>query len=168
MLVQLGHRAGSAELVELLLECHGRIRSFLALAARLGTAAEVSVAETAEVAGQLRRYFATAFPLHVADEEHTLLPALADRPEAAGVLARMVVEHHEHAPLVARLIAACEALERAPAQPRDAVVSAAAVLAAAIEPHLALEERELFPVIRALPAELRDQLVAAMRGRRVT
>ena len=170
MLVTLGQRAKSEEVVDLLVECHGRIRKFLGFARDLATAREAPHDEIRALATQVRRYFAVSLPLHVADEEELIEPALAGTSvEVDAALAAMHAEHATHGPALARLVGACAELERDPsALPRIAEVLAAttATLAAEFEPHLAREERVIFPALAALDAAKRDAIRAGMRARR--
>src|SRR5687767_9470641 len=107
MLVQLGNRTVPQDAVELLSGCHDRIRRFLVLARRLATTSSVAESETRVVASQIRRYFAIAFPLHVADEEETIEPRLAGH-HVDGALDQMRTDHVEHAQLVRPLVELCE------------------------------------------------------------
>src|SRR6478752_10243593 len=108
MLVTLGQRAKSEDVVELLLECHGRIRKFLGFARDLAVAHAAPRDEVRQLAAQIRRYFAVSLPLHVADEEELIEPALAGASsEVDAALAAMHAEHEAHAPALARLVGAC-------------------------------------------------------------
>ena len=60
MLGKIGRSAAPADAVALLLECHGRIRAFLAMARRVGEAIQV------------HRNFTLALPLHARDEEESI------------------------------------------------------------------------------------------------
>lgn len=162
MLFQLGSRPAvrAVDVGDLLTACHARIRRFLALAARLATTTTVSATEVRESAGQIRRYFAEALPLHIADEEELILPRLAGKSAAVDeALATMHADHEHHAELVARLIDRLDA-------PGPALAEAAAALHAAFEPHLALEERTIFPALAVLPAADLAAIKAEMRKRR--
>ena len=64
---------------ELLLACHGRIRWFTALAARLASAEPASEASVADAALRVHRYHAVALPLHQADEELSIARQLVAR-----------------------------------------------------------------------------------------
>lgn len=170
MLVQIGKQAGSDDVVDLLIECHGRIRKFLAFARALAEKPEAAPGEVRAVAGQVRRYFAVALPLHIADEEHDILPRLTGASAAVDrALATMHGEHDAHAAEIARLVAVCAQLERDPAQlPIRAgeLAAAAAQVTADMQHHLELEERVLFPAIRHLAATQREEIRNAMRTRR--
>ena len=170
MLFQLGTRPASTDLVDLLRACHERIRRFTQLAARLAAAHEPPAAEVADLAGQIRRYFTISFPLHVADEDEHLAPRLAGQSaEVDAALARMHAEHGAHAAPVARLVALCDDLVREPSHLAARAAELAAVAAeldAAFAPHLALEERVVFPALAQLPAADRAALRDALRERR--
>jgi iron-sulfur cluster repair protein YtfE (RIC family) len=152
---------GEGDVVDRLVECHGRIRDVLALAEKIATTPDVPADELRAAAERVRRYLTEALPLHVADEEQELLPRLRGRSvEVDAALATMHGEHHEHDPLVGRMIAACEAADPA------AVGAVVATLAPAMREHLELEEKVVFPALRALPIEDQDAIVAAMKARR--
>jgi len=170
MLVQLGTRATTGDVVDLLIECHGRIRRFLVLAHRLAEAAGCPEPELRDTARQIARYFAESFPLHVADEDQTLAPRLAGLGgDVDRALATMAVDHRVHQPSIARLIALCVAIGDDPSRRAalsDELARIAADLAASLESHLELEERVIFPCLRRLPAADRAAIGAALRDRR--
>lgn len=168
MLVQLGARTVHEDVVDLLVECHGRIRTFLAIAGRL---ADADAGERGEAASQVIRYFTQAFPLHLADEDELVSQSLAGHSAALdGALAKMRADHTQHGPTIDRLIDAITHVVRDPADRtidaalRDAVDAASH----ALEPHLALEEREIFPLLRGLPAADTARIRAGMQARRET
>lgn len=170
MLVQLGQRRATGDLVDELVECHGRIRKFLGFGRALASTAGVPREEVHMVAGQIRRYFAVAFPMHRQDEEELIAPVLAEaEAELDAALAKMVHDHADHAAQVVRLVELCADLEREPELlPRHAAELAAIVgdLEAELEPHLQLEEHLIFPALRELPRARRDEILRAMRARR--
>jgi iron-sulfur cluster repair protein YtfE (RIC family) len=170
MLVQLGQRPVASDVVELLSECHGRIRNFMKMATRIGAAPTTPADIAGQTAGQIRRYFAEAFPLHLADEEELVLPALMGHAEGIDdALASMHAEHADHAPLVKRLIELCESLQDDPRQlvaVAAELVDASDALDTALEPHLLREEQEIFPALRALSAHQQDRIKEGMRARR--
>jgi iron-sulfur cluster repair protein YtfE (RIC family) len=169
MLVQLGTRTTTQDFVDLLYECHGRIHKFLAFATELATSIDLPAAEAKEVASQIHRYFAVSFPLHLADEDESITPALANDATTRAALARMHADHAAHDHLVARLVTLAAAIERDPAclaTVRAELRAAAGALTAALEPHLVLEEHVIFPALRRLPQSMRDDLRAAMQARR--
>ncbi len=170
MLVRLGQRTGSGDVTELLLECHGRIRKFLGFARDLAEVRDASPDDVRQVAAQVRRYFAVALPLHIADEEELIEPALVGlRPELDDALAAMRSEHAGHVPAVTRLVTTCDVLERDPrelAGVASVLAATTAGLAAEFEPHLEREERVIFPALAQLSAERRAAIQAGMRARR--
>jgi iron-sulfur cluster repair protein YtfE (RIC family) len=163
MFHSIGTRRGDGEgdVVDRLVECHGRIRDVLALAEKIATTRDVPADELRAAADRVRRYLTEALPLHVADEEQELLPRLRGRSvEIDAALATMHGEHREHDPLVARMIAACAVADV------NAVGEVAAVLGPAMRAHLEVEEKVVFPALRALPVEEQEAIVAAMKARR--
>ena len=170
-MLKLGRRAGDPDIVELLLECHARIRTFVMLARELGERPELPAHEVRLAAGRVRRYFGEALPLHVADEEQSVAPRLRGRtPEIDAALATMVAEHESHEKPLAEMLRICRALEEAPerhAELRIDLATLAASLVADFEDHLALEERVLLPAIRALlTSPQRAEMRAELRRRR--
>jgi hemerythrin-like domain-containing protein len=173
MLVGIGKKSAGADLRSALAECHDRIRSFSALACRLAgpMAMDARPEEVAEAAEAVRRYFVVALPLHVADEEQTLMPLLAGRDAAVdAAFAKMAGEHAEHEPAIAALVETCERLAGDPAElprVRQRLEAIAVPLEAALRAHLALEEETIFPALeRLLSTAERDDVRAAMRARR--
>lgn len=171
MLTKLGAPRAPHDVVDLLLECHERIRSFTSLARRLAGAAALPRDDVADAASRVRRYFVEALPLHARDEEESIAPRLRGRePDVDRELAEMEREHAEHGELLLRLITTCEALGRAPerqAELAPGLAVTAEALARHFEAHLDREERVLFPAIRRLlaPAE-QEQIVDELRRRR--
>ncbi len=168
-LFSIGRRPQAEGLVDLLLECHQRIRAFTALAAQVGRRGDLPDAEVIDACLRCERYFTEALPLHVRDEEESLLPRLRGRsPAVDEALAAMHRQHDEHLPLLAPLLAALREARGAPADtaPRARLAAAAAAAEAAFDEHLAIEERTLFPAARALPADQQAAVVAELRARR--
>lgn len=170
MLVQIGQRSLAQDVVELLHECHARIRTFLELARRMAATPTLDAVDTRTTAGQVRRYFTLAFPLHLADEDEILMPRLGNQNTGLdAALAKMHADHEDHAEAVRRLVAICSALEQEPQQlpvRAEELGEAAVALANVIEPHLQLEEETIFPALKQLPREIRDEMRHAMRERR--
>jgi iron-sulfur cluster repair protein YtfE (RIC family) len=171
MLTHIGTRTIADDTLGLLLECHGRIRAFTELAARLASAEGASEAEVAEVATAVRRYFAEAFPLHALDEEESILPRLAGRDRQVD--AALVTMHREHAGQdvpITRVVALCTELATSPGRHGElaqALGRAAAVLREHFARHLALEEEVIFPALQALVADpARTEIVGELRARR--
>jgi hemerythrin-like domain-containing protein len=154
MLGKIGKPVTPADAVDLLLECHGRIRAFLAMARRLGEAADESAEAVSDAAVQVHRYFTLALPLHARDEEESILPRLRGRDQLVDVqLEAMVREHQLHQQPLGRLVEACAEIG---ADPGRHALLAGSVLHAATElerhflDHLAREEEVIFPAVRQL------------------
>jgi iron-sulfur cluster repair protein YtfE (RIC family) len=170
MLVRLtAPRADERDVVDLMLECHERIRSFSAMAVRLATT-DADDREVGEAAAAIRRYFAEALPLHVADEDEDLVPLLAGHdPDVDAALAELSAEHLAHAPDVGRLVEICDEIARDPRRRavRSAELAALADrISKAFAIHLEREERVVFPALRTRPEAERDALRAKVRARR--
>lgn len=168
-IVRIGERTGGeGDAVDALVACHARIRSFLALAARVGEGGEP--AAIGEAAARIERYFREAMPLHVDDEEQTILPRLRGREGAVDrALAEMQEQHTAHEAELAALTAAAAALATGPADPALAARLAAVggSLGAALAVHLELEESIVFPAMRRLfSARELAEVAGEMRARR--
>lgn len=155
----------------LLLECHGRIRSFLATARRIAEAVDPPPGELAEAARAVHRYFTEALPLHAEDEERSVLPRLRGREAVLdGALAAMAAEHLEHRGRVADLTGACGSLAAAPAlHPLLAPMLLGAVtwLERHFEAHLGAEEAVVFPGLGRWLTPAEDAaIVVELRARR--
>jgi iron-sulfur cluster repair protein YtfE (RIC family) len=151
MIVKLGARTTGNDVVDLLAACHERIRKFSAMACAI---ANGQGADLRQAAGAVRRYFAEAFPLHVADEEELL-----ELPQ------RIHDEHISHAADVDRLVALCTQIEAGAPVPAE-LGPLAEKLRTELDEHLAIEERDVFPAIRALPDDVRARMRDAIRARR--
>src|SRR5215475_8091586 len=115
MYVQIGSPKEPSDVVDLLLECHERIRNFLGLACKLGKAQEPAMDEIRDAASRVTRYFSEALPLHVADEEQSILPRLSGRSvELDETLQSMHSEHLEHDAQLQTLLATCSTLRASP------------------------------------------------------
>jgi iron-sulfur cluster repair protein YtfE (RIC family) len=169
MLVQLGRREQSQDVVGLLAECHHRIRQFLLLARRLSdqTLATDGVAESAAA---VTRYFRDAFPLHQQDETRDIAPRLRGVDSSVDrALDEMDADHDQQSMDIRHLVHLCELVAEAPA---TLVVVAAALrgvvdrLTVAMDSHLELEERIIFPRLQVLPQHQQQAILRAMRERR--
>ena len=166
MLLTIGRRPYEPDLVDLLSECHDRIRNFLDLAHRVATTPGLTPEDIRTAAGQVRRYFTQAFPLHMADEEQSIVPRLRGRDDALDTaLAQMETDHEEHADLVERLVALCDRVTQDPRQ-LAALDETACQLSLALEAHLGLEELVVYPEIDELSAIEIAAVRAEMRARR--
>lgn len=172
MLVNLGVGPRGEGLVDLLMECHARIRRFCRLALTIGARLELPPAEVTSVATQCLRYFTEALPLHVRDEEDSLWPRLAGRSAALdATLAQMRAQHFGHEARVDKVVATLRVVLVAPDNvvARKRLAAAAATLESDFEEHLELEERELFPHLeRELGAAEQVAVVAELRQRRLS
>lgn len=111
-------------------------------------------ADLQQAAGAVRKYFAEAFPLHVADEEELLqLPK------------RIHDDHVAHQVDVDRLVALCADIEAGHPVPAE-LGPLAEKLRIELDEHLSIEERDVFPAIRALPDAERARMRDAIRSRR--
>ena len=172
MLVKLGTATGNEpdDLVGLLLACHGRIRRFSELARTLGTRSDLPDVEVISACELVIRYFTVALPLHVADEEQSVLPRLLRcAPSVGPVLEQMEAQHAEHDAQIAALLRALRGLAGEPQDParRAEVASAADVLSKAYAEHLVMEEAILFPTLRRMvPLEEQERMRDELRARR--
>jgi iron-sulfur cluster repair protein YtfE (RIC family) len=171
MFTRIGRPAAPGDAVALLLECHERIRSFLALARRIAEAGPAAPASVGEAATRVRRYFTEALPLHAQDEEASVLPRLRGLDARVDAeLDTMAREHREHEGPTSELVAACEEIARAPERlpelaPR--LGRAAAALERHFVEHLGREEAVIFPAMRRLldrPAD--EAIIREIRARR--
>jgi hemerythrin-like domain-containing protein len=160
--------------VEMLLDCHVRIRHFLQLSRTLARSDGAPAAEISEAAGAIRRYFSLALPLHEADEEQSMLPRLQAALEAGDPVLEaallMAEQHRAVEEIVPELLTVCEALERRPVRlhalaPRLQRINQA--IGQYLEAHLELEERVILPAVTKLaPANL-EQMRREMLERRL-
>jgi hemerythrin-like domain-containing protein len=173
MLHAIGRKQrNSGDLVDMLVDCHVRIRTFSALAVAVSERADTPVVEVADVCTRVERYFADALPLHVRDEEESVLPRLRGRsPAVDAALARMHEQHEMHVDLLGRLLVSSAALRARPGDPdaRSALHAVAHPLQSVFEPHLQAEEEIIFPAIRTLlSAEDQQAIIGELRARRAT
>jgi len=84
--------------VGLIEACHGRIATQCELLRKMIAYQQEhgADAEMADAAKRVLRYFDVAAPLHHADEEQDLFPALQDIPELQPLIQRLQDEHAEH------------------------------------------------------------------------
>lgn len=153
-----------------LLECHERIRSFLAIASRLATATEAPAAEVAEAAARLSRYFGEALPLHEQDEELSVAQRLSGADaRLTGVLATMAAQHAETHAVLASLQPEWERIAREPERIGDAsplLERQTERLRWLLEGHLEMEELEIIPRIARLHEAERHAILDEIRARR--
>lgn len=170
MLISIGKRRAPADLVGLLLECHERIRSFVRMAAEIGRRGDLTHAEVVEGCDACTRYFTQAFPLHVEDEEQSVLPRLEGCDAALdAALEEMQAEHESHLPLLASLLEDLRVVKEDPgaATTRARLHATATQLAEAFERHLSREEQVIFPALRARwTQETEAEAMRELRARR--
>lgn len=138
-------------LVDVLVDCHDRIRAFVDLAVEVGESGELGGAELADAAARTQRYFTKALPLHVQDEEASILPRLRGRTSRIdAALARMHEQHGIYDGMVRRVCVHSQALAGNPNDraAREALATVARPLRLFLHEHLAAEEKVLFPQIR--------------------
>jgi len=171
MYVQIGSPENPSDVVDLFLECHERIRTFIGLAARLAKTEDASPDEVRDAAARVARYFSDALPLHVADEEQSILPRLAGRSrELDSALDKMNREHREHEQPLRLLLEACKTLKSSPElldRVREKLAEAVAGLDTDYAAHLQEEERIILPAIRTFltPAQ-KAEIESELRARR--
>jgi hemerythrin-like domain-containing protein len=172
MPIQLRPRGATPDVVDLLRECHERIRRFLILARRLATVRDATDDEIRRLAGDIRQYFAESFAMHVADESEHIVPRIASSgADMQAAVAQLHSDHAAHEPLVARLVELCASIEREPqrlATTASVLAYLTVRLAIELEAHLELEERSIFPAVRKLPRHELDAILVNMRARRRT
>lgn len=160
MYIHLGTKKTPEDVVDLLLDCHTRIRSFSRLALRIAEAEGAPAEEVVQAAARVRRYFSVALPFHVADEEESILPRLMGKDAAVdAALRRMEDEHEGHVEPLRRLLAIAAALVEDPGAletHRAELGKVAGALVADFDRHLESEEAVVFPAVRRLldPEEL--------------
>jgi iron-sulfur cluster repair protein YtfE (RIC family) len=171
MLIKIGATPSASEdLVDLLLACHDRIRSFTALARAAGERADALPSDVADACSRVERYFTEALPFHLRDEEESLVPRLEGHsPEVDRALVVMKEQHARHEPILHTFLCASAALRRNPgdAPLRHELARAASELEREFGEHLALEETVLFPAIpRLLGPALQTEIKEELRRRR--
>jgi iron-sulfur cluster repair protein YtfE (RIC family) len=171
MLIGVKGRTSPESISDLLLECHGRIRSFVDIARRLAEATDAPVDQIGDAARQVQRYFEEALPLHVEDEEESVLPRLRGQdPQVDSALEKMHQEHSAHEPLLERLIRVCQRLASDPHRHADVAGELAEVvteLDREFGVHLRNEEETIIPAIgRFISAAEQEAMILELRRRR--
>ncbi len=170
-MLSIGPKKEARTLVEIMLECHGRIREQLALARRLAAAVDAPADEVKSAAERVFRYFSESLPLHVQDEDLSFAPRMRGRSATLDeALDDMHTQHVAHDKLVARLLALCVELRAEPerhAMLAPSLSDAAAHLTEELSNHLDLEERVIFPAVDTqLDAQAQRAIVREIRHRR--
>ena len=172
MLTQLSARRDNVpqDLVDLLGECHQRIRRFVDLARQVASREDAPLDQVAQACADVERYFVEALPLHVADEEESIEPRLRGlSPSVDHALDAMTHQHQEHASNLEALLRATAKVRCEPhdERARGELATAAIALEIEFEKHLALEENTIFPAIRELlPPEAQESIIVELRQRR--
>ena len=172
MLIELStHRRDTPrDLVDLLGECHARIRRFVELAHEAAIRTDAPADQVIQACTDVERYFIEALPLHVADEEESIAPRLKGlSPEVDRALDAMTRQHQEHSPTLVELLRVSATVRAQPNHhgARDDLAKVAKALKLEFEEHLTLEETVIFPAIRGLLShETRDLIVEELRERR--
>jgi hemerythrin-like domain-containing protein len=177
MVIRIGERRqseGPADPIDMLLDCHKRIRDFTALAVRLGERPDAPDEQLIDAANRLLSYFTLALPLHSTDEDESLFPRLraaasADR-NVLDALGMLSAQHEALHSVVGELTPAWKQVAQAPSSLRDhvnVVVPATTHMEELWKVHLRIEEEVIFPRVRALlgPDAL-QAIVGEMRARR--
>ena len=159
--------------VEMLQDCHQRIRHFVQLSRTLAEAQEAPQAQVVEAADHIFRYFSQSLPLHEADENETLFPRLQRIAPLGSPLREaakaMVQQHHAIEELVFELAAVCGALRRQPERLPGLSAQLQHVAEALDEifsSHLEMEETVIFPAVAQLPPEELEAMSREMQQRR--
>ncbi|MBK6688235.1 MAG: hemerythrin domain-containing protein [Deltaproteobacteria bacterium] len=167
-MITIGRRPPPAhDVIAALLECHERIRRFLAMAEVLGARADLSGDQVHDAARDLERYFSAAFLRHAEDEDLRLFPVLRARGANLEPLLLTLGQHHQTLDLqVGSLLERWRRLITEPGalpELQPSLVQLGAPFAKLLLEHLVLEEAELFPVARStLRPEDHQAIKAAM------
>jgi hypothetical protein len=164
--------SGEDQVVSLLLACHERIRSFLALASRLAAAEES--ASISDAAAGLFRYFGEALPLHSLDEDASITPRLIEAHAGIELRSAFDTGAREHA-IVDEIITSLLPIWIEIARDSSRIAARRATLATGtafledlFTDHLEREERLVFPAVADLPAAIQATIVGEMRARRTS
>lgn len=158
------------ELRALLEQCHVRIRTYLRIFDAIAGDREVPAREVADAALSVRKYFEQGFPLHAADEDLSVMPRLVrSAPALAAVQAQLQSEHRGHEAVVRDVVRLSTTLYASPhARQRllPELVRAAERLRAELEPHMVVEEQEVFPLLANISKADEQCILEEMRARR--
>ena len=166
-----------ADPISLLTDCHRRIERFLSVLLQVSLSARGGPlnSEQRNAVETALRYFREAAPRHTADEEQSLFPRLRQRnfPDAQAVLARVDSLERDHVRADERL-AEVDRLGQQWLTAGELTVSAAERLPSLLQElaglyrdHIAVEEREVFPVAaRSLTGPEREAMGSEMAARR--
>lgn len=165
--------SSTQDLLQLMLDCHERIRRFCSLAQRLGEMRDASDEELTACAEQLLAFFTMGLPLHLDDEDHSLTPRLLERGVPRPVVRSLWEMGRAHERLEARVDALTSLWAEVRATPEcharlaPLLTEDARRVTALVEALLTLKEEFLYPAARAwlTPDDL-EALAVEMRVRR--
>ena len=171
MVIQIGRQTRGSGVGALVLECHDRIRSSIAIAEKLGAATAPPYDDVRATAKRVYDYFADALPLHVADEEETFAPLLRGKDrEADAALEEMARQHATHVEPLSRLLDLCQALIASPerhAELAPLLLDVSTTLRREFDAHLAIEETIILPaILRCLDPSEHAAMITEIRARR--
>jgi hemerythrin-like domain-containing protein len=159
--------------VGLLTDCHRRIERFLGVLQHLAQSASRQLTnEERKSLETALNYFRNSAPKHTADEEESLFPRLRsiNRPALEAVMSDLQKDHlqadesHAQVDRLGQLWLKTGSLDQHQAERFAAILSDLSNL---YTRHIALEERELFPVAnKLLPAAQREAIGVEMKSRR--
>ena len=145
-----GPGAGFDEPFEMLEACHERVERMLVLLQRLSAHLSTHGADeqARQAARDVMRYFDLAAPDHHEDEERHVLPCLREHGQAA-LAERVLREHVAMATAWAEVRAVLQGVEQGRCGVDGAVLARQwRAFAALYREHVALEDREVFPIAR--------------------
>ncbi|MBY4897038.1 hemerythrin domain-containing protein [Cupriavidus sp. AU9028] len=153
--------------LDMLTACHGKIRRFARLCERLArhTAEHGADEQASTAAASIVRYFTIAAPLHHADEEEDLFPALRALGDD-GLTSSMQDLEGDHDALEAlwkQVLPWLEAVQQGSAGPAP---EALFLFASRYVEHVDREEREVFARAQGLPAPILQSMGRRMAVRR--
>ncbi|HXU73523.1 MAG TPA: hemerythrin domain-containing protein [Polyangia bacterium] len=151
----------------MLVDCHARIRKFCALAKRLAEGGRSD--QLRDAAGQLRRYFGLALPLHIRDEDESIRPRLERLGDSTitAALDAMTSEHDAVDVALAELLDQWDVIAREPSDARCfATYKATMWLDRHLLAHLHDEETRIFAALDRLPRPQWEAIAAEMKARR--
>lgn len=153
--------------LEMLVACHDKVRHFARLALRLAehVAQNGADAEAGQAAASILRYFDHAAPLHHADEEADLFPALDALcdPAVSAALARLEAEHCDLGACWQAVRPWLVAIEHGRPSPAPAMLWR---FGEDYPAHAEREEREVYPAACRLSTAQLAQIGRRMRARR--
>lgn len=162
----------SRNAVDLLTDCHQKIRHFTQVVQKLAHAEGSPLPEISAAAEGAYRYFTVSLPLHEADEEESLHPRLLAHggPEVTTALDAMFHQHQAIDDLVQRLLPVLRLVASNPAalpQAHGELCTFSKTLLEVFRGHLDLEEKVIFPAVaQTLSSASQSELLAEMQQRR--